>query len=135
MAITASAVAIGALAVSSIEQTKRAEQAQDIQEERSEVERGIQQETAARARRAEVRKRLQATGEIENLAAQSGGTGGTAATQSIATVATQSASNIGAINAKVSGQNILTDLNRDLFRTQTPTDLERAAGFTASIFT
>jgi len=127
----AAAVVAGA-AVESEEANKRAKKAEDIQEERADVERAVQHESAARSRRAEVRKRLVATGEIENLAVQTGGSGGTAATQSVASVATNTAANTGAISEKVGVQNQLSNLQTDLFKTQTPTGLERGASLVQS---
>jgi len=127
----ASYIAVAALAVQGHQQAERAKKAEDIQEEKAGVERAIQQDSAARSRRAEIRKRLVATGEIENVAAQTGGTGGTAATQSVASVTAQSAANIGAINRKVESQNIMTDLQEDLFKANQPGTLEQVAGVTA----
>ena len=131
------AAAVGATAVESEEANKRANKAEDIQEERADVEKAIQQEAASRSRRSEVRKGLRARGDIENLAEQTGGTGGTAATQSVASVATTSAANVGQINSTVAGKNAVSDLQTDLFKTQQPTDLERGAGLVktgASLF-
>ena len=126
------AAVVGATAVESEEANRRANRAEDIQEEQAGVEKAIQQEAASRSRRTEVRKGLRARGDIENLAVQTGGTGGTAATQSVASVATTSAANVGQINSTVAGKNAVSDLQTDLFKTQKPTDLERGAGLTAT---
>ena len=114
-------------AVQVSEEDKRTRKAQDIQEEQGDVDRATQAQSAARERRKQVRQRLVAQGQIENVASQTGGTGGTAAVQSSAVAATQAASNIGQINTTVASKNLQTSLQEDLFKTQIPTGLERGA--------
>lgn len=120
-------------AVQVSEEDKRTRKAQDIQEEQGDVDRATQAQSAARERRKQVRQRLVAQGQIENVASQTGGTGGTAAVQSSAVAATQAASNIGQINTTVASKNLQTSLQEDLFKTQIPTGLERGAQIGASI--
>lgn len=120
-------------AVQVSEEDKRTRKAQDIQEEQADVDRATQAQSAARERRKQVRQRLVAQGQIENVASQTGGTGGTAAVQSSAVAATQAASNIGQINTTVATKNLQTSLQEDLFKTQIPTGLERGAQIGASL--
>jgi len=137
MAVNAGNIALAALAtatvVSEVEADKRAKKAEDIQEEQADVDRATQAQSAARERRKQVRQRLVAQGQIENVASQTRGTGGTAAEQSSAVAATQAASNIGQINTTVATKNLQTSLQEDLFKTQIPTGLERGAQVVGSL--
>ncbi|MBL4940482.1 MAG: hypothetical protein JKY81_02320 [Colwellia sp.] len=136
-AVTAAVILIAATAAQANETRQQGKRVERAEEKRATIEKGIQGESAARSRRAEVRKRLTAVGQIENVAAQTGGAGGTAATQSISSVQTQSASNIGAINARVAGQRALTDANQDIFKAQQTSSTQLALGVVqsgASIF-
>lgn len=128
-AATAAALTVLATAtvVSAVESDKRAKKAEKVQEEQADVDRATQAQSAARERRKQVRQRLVAQGQIENVAAQTGGIGGTAAEQSSAVAATQAASNIGQINTTVASKNLQSSLQEDLFKTQIPTGLERGA--------
>lgn len=112
---------------------KRAQQAHKTQKKQADVDRASQAQSAARERRKQVRQRLVAQGQIENVAAQTGGTGGTAAVQSSAVAGTQAASNIGQINTTVASKNLQTSLQEDLFKTQIPSAGERVAGVASSL--
>lgn len=134
---TAEGIAATAAVVSAGASEVRGSRAEKLQKEQAKLDQFTQREKAAKERRAQIRRRLAAEGQIANIAAQTGGTGGTAAEGSIASVRQQAATNIGAIGTRVTTQNLQTNLQSDLFKTQAPSTLENLAGLTgrtASLF-
>lgn len=130
---TAVSVLAAATVYSASEQNRRAAEANRIKKKQAAADRATQSATAARERRRQIKQALLARGDIQNVAAQTGGTGGTAAEQSQAVATTQAASNIGQINTTVASQNLQTSLQEDLFKTQIPSAGERVAGVAGSL--
>lgn len=139
MAVTAGVVFVGATAIQQQEEKKRAERIEEAQEETAAVERAIQGEQSARARRQQIKQARIARADIENIAAVTGQEAGSAAVSGAQATTGTAASNIGAIQKQTAGQAVLSRAQSKLFSEQNaaPSDLSVAAGTAkqvASIF-
>ena len=107
-------VAVGTVVVSAVVADRQQKKVEKAQERQSEIERAVQGEQTARARRAERAKAQVARAEIENVAGSVGQTQSSASIAGQSFVTAQSASNIGAINTASAEANILTSAAQDV---------------------
>jgi hypothetical protein len=107
-------VAVGTVVVSAVVADRQQKKVEKAQEEQAEIERAVQGEQTARARRAERAKAQVARAEIENVAGSVGQTQSSASIAGQGFVTAQSASNIGAINTASAEANILTSAAQDV---------------------
>jgi len=126
---------IASTAISLFEGRRQQKQIERRQEERSAVERAVQGEEAARARRKTIREAQVKRAEIANVAAQTGMQESTAVTAGTQQIQSGASENIGQIQTDLALAGQLTQANQNILNAQRPSLLQQgaAAGQQAAI--